>query len=540
PLTFNAAGEVEFGPATGFPLANTATNFKVTFAAAGTYDYTLAIVDAATGTALATPTAESVTVAAFVNPTIASTLNGRTGVVVGVQEAYDVTTTAGDMAGDLVKVKATLATPAQAADMTLEYFETATSTWMPLTFDANGVLLFGPATGFPLANATSNFRVTYNAAGTYTTTLEIVDAATGVALVPGVTESVTVTAPVVNPTIASDLDSRAGVLTTVEEEFEVTTTAGTFAGQNILVKMTLTTPAQAADMAVQYFETATSTWMPLTFDASGVLTFGPATGFPLANATSDFKVTFSAAGTYAYTLEIVDAATPATILASASESVTVTAFEVPTIVSDLNNRANVLTRREENFLIATTAGDNAGEMVKIKIALTDAAQRDDIDLSYQDGTGNFVPVAFDVNGELLIGPAAGFALADDTVNFKIAFNATGIYEYTLAIVDAVSGVVLGDTVVESVTIMVNGIKEDALARTISLYPNPASDMLNINLGTIAKAEVTVMDLTGKQVAEAKAVAGAASLNVANLKAGSYLLRVKTAEGIAHKRFVVVR
>ncbi|MFC5272119.1 T9SS type A sorting domain-containing protein [Adhaeribacter terreus] len=539
PLTFNAAGETEFGPATGFPLANTATNFKVTFAAAGTYSYTLAINDATTGVALATPTTESVTVAAFVNPTIASTLNGRTGVVTGVQETYDVTTVAGDMAGRMVKVKATLANPAQAADMTLEYFETLSSTWMPFTFDANGVFVFGPATGFPLANATSNFRVTYSAAGTYATTLEIIDAVTGVAVVSGITESVTVAAPAVAPTIASDINGRANVKTTVEEAFSVATTTGTYAGQMVKVKMTLDNPAQASDITLLY-EATPGSFLPLTFNATGEMEFGPATGFPLANLATNFKITFASAGVYDYTLAIVDAATGVALATPTAESITVAAFVDAIIASDLNARANMVTRAQNDFLVGVKAGDMAGKTVNIKLSLTNPAQASDIELFYEDAvSGNFLPLTFDANGEVMFGPAAGFTLADDTTAFRVVFNAPGGYDYTLAIVETATG----DTLTlanESVTILINGVKDAQLARLVNVYPNPATEVLNIELGNTLKAEVAVLDLTGKQVAALKNVSGSAKLNVANLNSGTYLLQVKTSEGVATKRFVVVR
>lgn len=538
PLTFNAAGEMEFGPATGFPLADATTNFKITFNAAGTYNYDLAIVDAATGTALAPATSETVTVAAFVNPTIASSLNGRTGVITGVQEAYSVTTVAGNMAGQMVKVKATLATPAQAADMTLEYLETANNTWYPLTFDANGVIMFGPAAGFPLANATSNFRVTYSAAGTYATTLEIVDAVTGVALVPATTESVIV-ASATAPTIASTLNGRAGVKTTTEETFSVTATAGSAAGQLVKMKMTLATPAQAADVALSY-EATPGVFLPLTFTAAGEMEFGPAAGFPLATATTNFKVSFATAGTYAYTLAIVDAATGVALAPATSESVTVTAYANATIASTLNGLVAAVTNKENNFTVSTVAGDDLNKMVKIKIALTNPAQASAITLSYEATPGVFLPLTFDAAGESVFGPATGFPLADATTNFKIIFDAPGTYAYTLSIVDATGNTVLGTPASESVTILVNGVKEDLLAKAISVYPNPATTNLNVVLGSGMKADLSVLDLTGKVVAVINQVAGEATVNVASLKAGTYLLRVATAEGIATKRFVVIR
>jgi hypothetical protein len=540
-LPFNAAGEVEFGPSTGFPLANATTNFKITFSAAGTYNYSLVIVDAATatGTALAPATTESVTVAAFVNPTISSTLNGRTGVLTGVQQAYGVTTVAGDMAGRMVKVKATLATPAQASDIVMEY-EATPGNFLPLTFNAAGEAEFGPATGFPLANATTNFRATFSAAGTYNYSLAIIDAASGQAVVPAVSESVTVSTPVVAPTIASTLNNRTGVKTTVEESFSVSTTTGTYAGQMVKVKMVLAIPTQAANMALVY-EATPGNFLPLTFNATGEMEFGPATGFPLANATTNFKITFSAAGTYNYTLAIVDATTGTALAPATTESVTVAAFVNPTISSTLNGRTGVVTRVPQAFAVTNVANDMAGHMVKVKATLATLVQASDVVMEYEATPGNFLPLTFNAAGEAEFGPATGFPLANATTNFRATFSAAGTYNYSLAIVDATTGAVLGVVSSESVTILVNGVKADVLAHSVNVYPNPASETLNIALKDAQnKAEIKVLDLTGKEVVAAKQITGAATIQVGTLKQGTYLVQVKTAEGVATKRFVVVR
>ena len=58
---------------------------------------------------------------------------------------------------------------------TLEYYEIQDGQWYDLPLGQE----FGPATGFPLTdNATSNFRVSFKTAGTYTVTFKIVDVAT--------------------------------------------------------------------------------------------------------------------------------------------------------------------------------------------------------------------------------------------------------------------------------------------------------------------------------------------------------------------------
>ena len=54
----------------------------------------------------------------------------------------------------------------------LEYYEVNDGMWYELPAGSN----FGPATGFPLADATSKFRVTFATAGEYKAEFEVVNA----------------------------------------------------------------------------------------------------------------------------------------------------------------------------------------------------------------------------------------------------------------------------------------------------------------------------------------------------------------------------
>ena len=106
-----------------------------------------------------------------VNPDLALTS------AVGLYDCFTVSTTPGDHAGKMVKVKLE-ATPATGFE--LEYVEQDPSNakygqYLPLSV-VDGVAWFGPSTGFPLAAVEdSMFRVTWNEAGTYTFTLRIMD-----------------------------------------------------------------------------------------------------------------------------------------------------------------------------------------------------------------------------------------------------------------------------------------------------------------------------------------------------------------------------
>jgi len=67
------------------------------------------------------------------------------------------------------------------------------------------------------------------------------------------------------------------------------------------------------------------------------------------------------------------------------------------------------------------------------------------------------------------------------------------------------------------------------AASFGLYPNPASDNVNIILGSAAaaKGSVSVLDVTGRVIITQTIAAGQTTgeLNVAELAAGSYLVKV---------------
>ena len=91
--------------------------------------------------------------------------------VVGVPTEFTFTTTANDDKDKLVVGNASFSDPS--AIEKLEYYEPNNGQWYPLEGD------FGPAQGFPLSDATSKFRVTFNKAGEYSFTAQLVDVADG-------------------------------------------------------------------------------------------------------------------------------------------------------------------------------------------------------------------------------------------------------------------------------------------------------------------------------------------------------------------------
>ena len=120
-----------------------------------------------------------------------------------------------------------------------------------------------------------------------------------------------------NKTILSQLTTDIGekrFVVGVPTEFTFTTTANGDAGK--LVVGTSNFSNTAAIEKLEYYEEQDGKWYTLSGN------FGPANGFPMADATSKFRVTFKTAGTYSFEASMKLAGTE-TVLCSTSVSFTV-------------------------------------------------------------------------------------------------------------------------------------------------------------------------------------------------------------------------
>jgi len=82
----------------------------------------------------------------------------------------------------------------------------------------------------------------------------------------------------------------------------------------------------------------------------------------------------------------------------------------------------------------------------------------------------------------------------------------------------------------------NGLNDVATIST-SIYPNPAKDV--VNLTSSSKIErVEMFNMMGQKVSEKSVNANSTSVNVVNLNAGTYVVKVYTNAGVATKKIVV--
>lgn len=100
--------------------------------------------------------------------------------------------------------------------------------------------------------------------------------------------------------ISTDLATE--VMVNEEIEYTVTTVANRYAAEVVRVKATLL-EGDAEGFELQYEEDGN--FHALTFDDDGIVWYGPESGFPLGDVTSNFKVLYTEEGTYEYKLDVV-------------------------------------------------------------------------------------------------------------------------------------------------------------------------------------------------------------------------------------------
>jgi hypothetical protein len=84
-----------------------------------------------------------------------------------------------------------------------------------------------------------------------------------------------------------------------------------------------------------------------------------------------------------------------------------------------------------------------------------------------------------------------------------------------------------------------GIEQNSIEMTeFNLYPNPVSEILNIESGKYDMQEIEIFDINGKLVYRQHLSSSTHSLPVGSFVNGTYLCRIKTSAGSDTKRFIV--
>ena len=114
--------------------------------------------------------------------------------------------------------------------------------------------------------------------------------------------------------------------------------------------------------------------------------------------------------------------------------------------------------------------------------------------------------------------------------FTYTFNQVGSTDY---VCDPHAGNMNGTVTVTSTA----GISKNNLL-SFEMYPNPVSDLLNIQLPTgTEKAEVSVFDYTGRLVSSKIISSNDTAIDVQKISRGIYMIRVATNTKIGVQRFI---
>jgi hypothetical protein len=101
----------------------------------------------------------------------------------------------------------------------------------------------------------------------------------------------------------------------------------------------------------------------------------------------------------------------------------------------------------------------------------------------------------------------------------------------------------GQSEITSFKASATGIGETGIAGSVQIYPNPAKDVLYINLnsppaGGLVGLRATLISTEGKTVKTFKITGNQTQLDVSNLQPGVYILRIENAESVVVKRLVI--
>ncbi len=87
--------------------------------------------------------------------------------------------------------------------------------------------------------------------------------------------------------------------------------------------------------------------------------------------------------------------------------------------------------------------------------------------------------------------------------------------------------------------MGTGIASPTASNQVSLYPNPTSGHITLEMSDLnEEATIRIFDISGKLMAEEMMSTSSKQLDVSTLQAGTYFLQVEDADGIALKRLVI--
>lgn len=129
-----------------------------------------------------------------------------------------------------------------------------------------------------------------------------------------------------------------------------------------------------------------------------------------------------------------------------------------------------------------------------------------------------------------------------TTNTSHTYTASGTYYAFLALYRPDN--VLYDSTAKPVIItnVYAGLKNNAIASHLELYPNPARDVINLDLeGVSGKASISVYDIMGREISKEQIQSGQKlQLNTSKYLAGPYVVQVSGENLLLTRKIVITR
>ena len=85
-----------------------------------------------------------------------------------------------------------------------------------------------------------------------------------------------------------------------------------------------------------------------------------------------------------------------------------------------------------------------------------------------------------------------------------------------------------------------GISETSIDSKISIFPNPATDYLNINFDDVYPEKITLFNNMGETLLVENQLSENAQINVSEYQSGIYFLKIETKENSITKRFLITK
>lgn len=447
---------------------------------------------------------------------------------VGQATEFTFTTVANDDAGVMVLGSFEFSDPS--AIEKLEYKESKDGNWYEFYGD------FGPTTGFPMSDATSQFRVTFNKAGKYSVTASIKKADGGEALCSVTKEVLAIKTASTLTTDIGEKEFKVGQPT----EFTFTTTANDSKDVMVLGSFVFSDPS--AIEKLEYKESKDGKWYEFNGD------FGPSTGFPMSDATSQFRVTFNKSGNYSVNASM-KRADNGTILCSsgtislsviAEYDVNVTANEGGTIKLDGKNVSSVTVvegkkvpleiSAADGYQIASVSIDGVAQTIGNKESFNkDITVNADTNVSVSfvkvytinvshtgEGTvvttpecdGGVVVVNTGTSVKVVATPNANYRVSEVTVNgakdntvqgandegYELEFSADKDYQFEITFAPNRYNVVAKDTINGSVTVETGTVNHGGSSK-INIYPAPGYTVESVKINGVDTQAETPDDVT---------------------------------------------